>query len=355
MKFEDVVKQAIDKDASDILLAPGAPPSVRADGDLTYLGETPLGPQAVRAILDKVVGAERLAVLDERKRLDFALEFQGRRFRASAFSSQGALGLNLRLLPDHVPTPEQLGLPHLLSEFMGRAQGLVVLTGATGQGKTTTQASLIDFINRTSTRHVVTLEDPIEYVHKSQKSVMDQRELGRDFLRFHEALMGVVRQRPDVVLVGEMRDQDTMQAVLTVAETGHLVLSTLHTGDAVQAIPRLVESFPPSQHGLIRNQLASVLTAIVNQRLVKTVTGKLALATEVLINTPAMSRLIRDGHTEQIYGLMEIDARSGNRTMNHALEELVARRKVAPRTIEPYLVARESRVEAPRPARRARA
>jgi twitching motility protein PilT len=176
-------------------------------------------------------------------------------------------------------------------------------------------------------------------------SVLDQRELGRDFRAFHEALTGVVRQRPDIVLVGEMRDLDTMQATLSVAETGHLVLSTLHTGDAVQAIPRLVESFPPTQHGLIRNQLASVLLAIVNQRLVKGVNGKLQAAYEVFVNTPAMANIIRDGHTEQLYGLMEIDGKHGNRTMNAALEELVTRHKVAPRAIEPFIVQRESRSE----------
>ncbi len=352
MKFDDLVKAAIERGASDILLVAGAPPTIRADGDITPVGDAVLSRDIVRKLVAQVVGPKRLEALDASKRLDFAFEYLGRRFRASAFTARGAVGLNLRLLPDHIPTPEQLGLPPLLSQLMTRAQGLVLLTGATGQGKTTTQASLIDLINRTTTRHIVTLEDPIEYVHEPVKSVLDQRELGQDFLEFHDALRGVVRQRPDVVLVGEMRDQDTMQATLTVAETGHLVLSTLHTGDAVQAIPRLVESFPPSQQGLIRNQLANVLSAVVNQRLVKGLNGRLQLAVEVLVNTPAVANIIREGHTEQLYGLMEIDGKSGNHTMNAALQELVTRKKVAPRAIEPFLVSRESRRDGPKVKRR---
>lgn len=344
MTFDELVKAAIEREASDILLVVGSPATVRADGEMVPVGGV-LSHDIVRKLVHQVVGPERMKQLDQVKRLDFAFEHLGRRFRASAFLAQGEVGLNLRLLPEHIPSPEQLGLPPLLVNLMSRAQGLVLITGATGQGKTTTQASLIDSINRTSTRHVVTLEDPIEYVHRPSASVLDQREFGKDFLAFHEALAGVVRQRPDVVLVGEMRDLDTMQATLTVAETGHLVLSTLHTGDAVQAIPRMVESFPPSQQGLIRNQLASVLMAIVNQRLVKGVNGKLQAAYEVFVNSPAMANLIREGHTEQLYGLMEIDAKHGNRTMNAALEDLVNRKKVAPRVIEPFIVQRESRSE----------
>lgn len=344
MTFDDLVKAAIEREASDILLVVGSPPTLRADGEVSPLGGA-LTHDIVRKLVQQVVGPERMKELFAAKRLDFAIDHLGRRFRASAFLAQGEVGLNLRLLPERIPSPEQLNLPPLLVDLMSRAQGLILITGATGQGKTTTQASLIDYINRTSTRHIVTLEDPIEYVHVPNLSVLDQRELGRDFRAFHEALTGVVRQRPDIVLVGEMRDLDTMQATLSVAETGHLVLSTLHTGDAVQAIPRLVESFPPTQHGLIRNQLASVLLAIVNQRLVKGVNGKLQAAYEVFVNTPAMANIIRDGHTEQLYGLMEIDGKHGNRTMNAALEELVTRHKVAPRAIEPFIVQRESRSE----------
>lgn len=352
MKFDDLVLAAIEQEASDILLVAGSPPTLRVEGDIHALGKQALAHDVVRRLVGQIVGPKRLERLDDTKRLDFATDHRGRRFRASAFLARGAVGLNLRLLPDRIPTPEQLGLPPLLAQLMTRAQGLILITGATGQGKTTTQASLIDLVNRTEVKHIVTLEDPIEYLHAPKSSVLDQREYGTDFLEFHDALRGVVRQRPDIVLVGEMRDQDTMQATLTVAETGHLVLSTLHTGDAVQAIPRLVESFPPSQQGLVRNQLANVLMAICNQRLIKGSNGKLQLAMEVFVNTPAMSNLIREGHTEQLYGLMEIDAKSGNRTMNAALQELVSRRKVAPRAIEPFIVSRESRSEGGKSKRR---
>ena len=343
MNFDELMQVAVERQATDVLLVPGVQPALHVAGVLQRLEGPVLGPDDAKTLLERLVGATRFQAFEARRHLDFAFTSHDRRIRGSAFSTQGHVGVNLRLLPLQVPTPEQLGLPPVVPQFAKRAQGLLVFTGATGQGKSTTQASLVDLINRTSTRHVVTLEDPIEYVHHNQKGVVDQRELGVDFFDFREALRGVERQRPDVVLVGEMRDRETMQATLTLAETGHLVLTTLHTGDAVQAIPRLVESFPPEQQGLVRNQVADVLTAVVNQRLVKTHAGPLALAAEVLVNTPATANLIRLGHTEQLYGQMEVDAKSGNQTMNRALQELVSLHRVTHASVEPYLVSHESR------------
>lgn len=343
MNFDELMKVAVERQATDVLLVPGLQPALYVAGELVRLEGPALGNDDAKTLLERMIGAERYNAFRATKHFDFAFVSHDRRVRASAFSSQGHVGINLRLLPMHVPKPEQLGLPLVVQQLVRRAQGLVIFTGATGQGKSTTQASLVDLINRTSARHVVTLEDPIEYLHHADKAVIDQREFGVDFFDFRDALRGVERQRPDVVLVGEMRDRETMQATLTLAETGHLVLTTLHTGDAVQAIPRLVESFPAEQQGFVRNQLADVLAAIVNQRLIKTINGGLALAAEVFINTPAMANVIRLGHTEQLYGQMEVDAKSGNKTMNQALQELVNHHRVTQAMIEPYLVTHESR------------
>lgn len=351
MELDPLLSQAIAADASDVLLNPGAPPSMRVNGALAPMGAEPLDGGPVRGWLERLLDESARAALKRDKTHDFALERHGRRFRASAYLVGGNFGLALRLLPDVIPTPERLGLPTAITALIHRPGGLLVVSGATGQGKSTTQASLIDLLNRTQPCHVVTLEDPIEFVHHSQKAVIDQRELGRDFNDFAGALKHVVRQRPDVVLVGELREPEAMQAALTLAETGHLVIATLHSGDAVLTLPRIVESFEQGRQGLVRAQLAAVLLGVLNQRLLHGTSGKLVLAAEVLVNTPAVARLIRDGHFEQLYGAMEMDAPAGHQTMNHAIAALVARHAIARAEGHRHTMFRESLSSRPAEAR----
>ncbi|MBX7100821.1 MAG: PilT/PilU family type 4a pilus ATPase [Myxococcaceae bacterium] len=342
MELDPLLLQAIAADASDVLFNPGAPPSIRVNGVLSAMGTEPLADGPVRGWLEQWLDEPARESLKKDKTHDFALNRHGRRFRASAYTVGGSLGLALRLLPEVIPTPEKLGLPSSVTALVRRPGGLLVVSGATGQGKSTSQASLIDLLNRTQPCHVVTLEDPIEFVHHSQKAVIDQRELGRDFNDFAGALKHVVRQRPDVVLVGELREPDAMQAALTLAETGHLVIATLHSGDAVLSLPRIVESFEQGRQGLVRAQLAAVLLGVLNQRLLHGNSGRLVLAAEVLVNTPAVARLIRDGHFEQLYSAMEMDAPAGHQTMNHAIAGLVARHAVAKAEGQRHSMFRES-------------
>jgi twitching motility protein PilT len=247
-------------------------------------------------------------------------------------------------VPREPPSPEQCGLPGFLVECIQRPQGLILFTGATGQGKTTSQASLLAWLAQRYTRHIVTIEDPVEYDLPQGRAVIDQREVGRDTPSFVSALRRVVRARPDVVMVGEMRDLETIQTVLTLAQTGHVVLSTLHTGDATMAIPRMIEAFPQNAQGLARQELSAALVAVVNQRLVRRKgDGRMTAAVELLINTPAVSRHIREGHFEQIPTAMELDQKSGMRTMNRALEEMVSGGTIDPAEMQRNLVHRESR------------
>ncbi len=348
MNFDELVQAAVSRHASDVLVSPGSPPALRVNGALAFQEETAWPVDAGRRALDQLLTPPQLEQFTVRKTLDFAVTRHGRRFRCSAFHSKGHAGVAMRLLPEKIPTPEALGVPPLLTKLVHQPQGLIVFTGATGQGKSTTQASLIDVLNHEGPRYIVTLEDPIEYEHTSAKAVIDQRELGRDVPSISEALTHIVRQRPDVVMVGELRDEDSIRSTLTLAGTGHLVLTTLHTNDAVQAISRLVDGFTGSEQVMIRRQVASALLAVVNQRLVMGVRGSQVLAVEVLVNTPAVSKLIREGTLEQLYGVMEAESQSGSLTLNHSLEALVRAERIAPREAERYLSMRESRPALPK-------
>lgn len=351
MKLDELLELAIARNASDLLLSPGRPVSVRVQGVMSFLGDTPLSPELCRRVLGELVSAEMLARFDEHLELDFSVVRHARRFRGNAYVVDGAVGVALRLAPAEPPTPEVLRLPPVLLEMMQRPQGLILSTGATGQGKSTTQASLLAWLARNASKHVVTIEDPVEQTIPQGRSVIEQREVGRDTRSFLSALRHVVRARPDVVMVGEMRDLETIRSVLTLAETGHLVLSTLHTGDAAMAVPRIVEAFPESAQALVRQQLAASLLGVVNQRLVRRRDGSQVGAFEVLVQTPAIARLIRDGHEEQIVSAMEIDQRSGSKTLNRALSELVDAGEIDPHEMERHALRRESRPASQAPPR----
>ena len=327
MKWEQLLETAIRENAADILLSPGSPPVLRTGGELVPQPGDPLSGDVVRKVIERIIPARSVDLWQSHRDLDFAVDLAGRRFRGNAFFRRGEAGLALRLLPARIPTPEELGLPTILEELVLRPQGLVLFTGAAGQGKTTSQAALLAYLNARQARHIVTIEDPIEYVHEPARCVIDQREVGSDTANFATGLRQVLRQAPDVILVGEMRDLETISSVMSIAETGHLVLSTLHTHDAVQALLRIVDAYPEGARALVRTQLSLALSAVITQRLIRGEKG-LVLACEVLVNTPATAAQIRDGHFEMLYSAMELDHAHGSRTMNASLDALVTAGKL---------------------------
>ena len=325
MKLEELLSTAAERRASDILLTPGAPPAVRVHGQLHPLQTPPLD----RALTEEIV--RRMVPEAQRERLrrdfavDFALEFDSLRYRAQAYSTRRGVALALRLLPTVVGSPEQLGLPSALIDLVQRPQGLLLFTGATGQGKSTSQASLLQWLNRNTRKHIITIEDPIEFVHDGEQCLIEQREVGEHVASFADALRQTVRETPDVILLGEMRDPETVAAALQLAETGHLLLSTLHTNDAAQAVDRMVGVFPSAAQEAVRMQLSLSLLGVVNQRLLPSRGGGRVLAAELLLNTFAVGNLIREGRTDQLHNAMELDSESGMVTLTRSLDALVAR------------------------------
>ncbi|MFO0556768.1 MAG: PilT/PilU family type 4a pilus ATPase [Polyangiales bacterium] len=343
MNLDDLFQLALSKRASDILLSPGAPATLRVEGVLESATNNRLTGAQVDAAASVLLDPESLAKVRERVEYSGAADFGGERFRVSAYLRDRSVALALRHVPKSVATPEVLGLPAVMSDLVGRAQGLLLFAGASGQGKSTSQASLIDFLNRTTNRHVVTIEDPIEYVHVSQKCMIDQREIGRDSLSYEAALTHAMRENPDVILVGEMRSREAISAAIMLAEMGHLVLSTVHANDAVQTLHRILHTFSSESRGQVRMQLSLSLIGVLCQRLVLSKEGKLKLAAELLINTPAIAGQIREDRLEQIYNSMELDASSGMITMNHSLQNLVDKGVVDARVAERFMNAFQTR------------
>ncbi len=285
MKLEELMTAAAERRASDILLTPGAPPAVRVHGALHQLATPPLDAAMTEEIVRRMVPAAKRERLHTHFAVDFALEFDGRRYRSQAYTTRRGVALALRLLPAVVGTPEQLGLPLALVDLVQRPQGLLLFTGATGQGKSTSQASLIHWLNQHTQKHIITVEDPIEFLHDAGSCLIEQREVGEHVGSFGDALRQTVRENPDVILLGEMRDLDAIRAALQLAETGHLLMSTLHTNDAAQAIDRIVGAFPTDAQEVVRMQLSMSLLGIVNQRLLPSLAGGRVLAAELLLNT----------------------------------------------------------------------
>ena len=324
--MEDLLALLVRKGGSDLHISCGSPPRIRVDGVLLAVDHSPLTSDDTRRLATSVLTSDQIAKLDREYELDcsFGLEGQGR-FRANVFYQQGTVGCVLRLVPHEIAGFEQLGLPMETCErlCMMRA-GLVLVTGATGSGKSTSLAAMIDYVNRNRQCHVVTVEDPIEFAHKSSNCLITQREIGNDSLSFQKALRSVLRQDPDVVLVGELRDLETIEAALTLAETGHLTFGTLHTSDAVQSINRIIDVFPAHQQQQVRTQLSFCLEAVVSQQLLPLAMGRgRALGSEVMLTTSAIRALIREGKAHQIYSQIQTGGRLGMYTMAHSLAELV--------------------------------
>jgi twitching motility protein PilT len=337
LDFAQVLTAMITRRASDLHLSAGSQPMIRVRGQLTPLDEFPvLSPEDTRETIYSILTGEQRRRLENDWQLDFAYSVPNTaRFRVNAYFQRSALGAAFRLIPSELVPIDSLGLPPVVHELATRPRGIVLVTGPTGSGKSTTLASMIDEINATRAEHIMTIEDPIEFLHMHKKCIVNQRELGSDATSFSDALRAALRQDPDVILVGEMRDLDTIQTALTAAETGHLVFATLHTQDAPQTIDRVVDVFPPSQQGQIRVQLSVTLQGVLSQQLLPTADGAgRCVACEVLVPTPAVRNLIREGKVHQIPSVMQTGASVGMQTMDGALATLVRSGKIEPKLAE---------------------
>jgi twitching motility protein PilT len=324
--ISELLKLAATRGASDVLVSAGSPAVVRIDGGLVNASNVPLSREQARALVYSALRPDQIERFETERELDFALEVPGAgRFRGNAYFQRGAVTGAYRAIPSEIPSFDSLKLPPQLKAFAKLQQGLVLFCGPTGQGKSTTQASLIREINLTRRCHIITVEDPIEYVHKNDQAVIDQREVGDDTLSFGEALRRVLRQNPDVIQVGEMRDLETISCAVSAAETGHLVFATLHTNDSAQAIARIIDAVPPAQQGNVRSQLSLALHAVVSQRLIPRADGSgRVAAVEIMLCNTAVRHLIRDDKVHQIYSVMETHAKDGMVSMDASLKELYA-------------------------------
>lgn len=320
------LEQAIAKKASDLHLTIGVVPMLRIDGRLVAIPNEPvLTGETGEKLIKSLMTSEQMERLVEKKELDFSFGFDNTRFRTNVFYQKGYLAASLRLIEHQIKTLNELGLPPILEKFTTPSQGFVIITGPTGHGKSTTLAAMVEHINRGRTDHIVTIEDPIEYVFEHKKCIVSQREIGTDTYSFSRALRAVLREDPNVVLVGEMRDLETIEAALTVAETGHLVFTTLHTNSAAQTTDRIIDVFPPHQQQQVRMQLANVLLGVVSQRLIpKTNGGRLAVC-EIMVASSAVKNLIREGKTHQISNIIQTSASEGMISLDKVLAELVSK------------------------------
>ena len=324
----DLLKVMIEKGASDLHITTGSPPRIRVDGKLILLDHPSLAPAETKALCYSVLTDAQKHKFEENNELDLSFGVKGlSRFRGNVFMQRGAVAAAFRTIPFQIKTFQELGLPEIVNDLVKKPRGLILVTGPTGSGKSTTLATMVDRINSERQGHIITVEDPIEYIHNHKKSLINQREVNADTSSFKNALKYVLRQDPDVVLIGEMRDLETIEAALTVSETGHLTLATLHTNSAVQTINRVIDVFPPHQQEQIRTQLSFVLEGILAQQLIAKKSGQgRVLAMELLVPNPAIRNLIREDKVHQIYSMMQTgQARFGMQTMNQSLFDLYTR------------------------------
>ncbi|MFO7975284.1 MAG: type IV pilus twitching motility protein PilT [Candidatus Hydrogenedentota bacterium] len=324
MQLESLFELVAKQNASDLLISAGAPPMLRVNGRLYRTRNEALTAEDCEKLIYGALSPEQKERFEREKELDFSFAVgRKHRFRVNIYYQKQAVTAAFRPIPEKIPSLDKLGVPDVVESLAQRKQGLILVTGPTGHGKTTTQASMIDLINKSRECHIITIEDPIEFVHQHKKSIVDQREVGSDTNGFNQALKYVLRQDPDVILIGEMRDLETIQAALRAAETGHLVLATLHTNDAIQTVDRIIDVFPAAQQQQIRFMLSMTLLAVVSQRLIaRADSDGRVLATEVLLNNTAVANLVREGKTHQVYSIMETNYKEGMSTMDRSVKGL---------------------------------
>lgn len=329
--IEELLQVLVDNGGSDLHISAGASPKIRVDGQLLDTEYDVLRPEAAKSLIYSFLTGDQIARFEKDYEIDLSFGVEGMgRFRVNVFFQRGTVAAVLRIIPYHVRGFDELGLPRgICEQIAALPRGLVLFTGATGSGKSTSLAAMLDHINDTRCGHVVTVEDPIEFLHRNRNCLFNQREVGSDTQAFHKALRSALRQDPDVVLVGEMRDMETIESALTIAETGHLTFGTLHTSDAVQSINRIIDVFPAHQQQQVRTQLSFVVQAVFCQQLIPSASGSgRTLALEVLIANSAVRALIRDDKAHQIYSIIQTGGKKGMKTMNHSLCELVHRRLI---------------------------
>lgn len=328
--MDDVLKTCVARGASDLHLTVGLPPMLRIAGKLVPTEYPRLMPDMTKRLIYSVLNDKQKERYEKNWELDCSHGVRGfGRFRVNVFKQRGVVGSALRAIASTIPSRDELNLPPIIDDIVKRPYGLILVTGATGMGKSTSLACMLDKINNEKSCHIITIEDPIEYIHPHKKAMVNQREIGHDTLTWTNALRATLREDPDVILVGEMRDLETMSGTLTAAETGHLVFSTLHTSDAAQSIDRIIDVFPPHQQQQIKVQLAAVLTAVISQQLVPHVSGVSRLpACEVMVATSAIRSLIREGKTHQIYNALQTGSKYGMQTMEQSLFDLYKAKQI---------------------------
>ena len=330
MNIKMLLKEMMERRATDLHLTVGAPPTIRIDGELTRMEYDPLTPNETQSLVYSLLKDDQKKRFELDSELDFAFGIKGlSRFRANVFTQRGCVASAIRVIPYEIMGFEELGLPDIIAHLADKRQGLILVTGPTGCGKSTTIASVIKRINSKRRCHIITIEDPIEYVHHHDKSIVNQREIGSDTESFGQALKYLLRQDPDVALIGEMRGLETMSVALNVAETGHLTLATLHTNSTYESINRIIDTFPAAAQSQVRSQLSFVLLGVLTQQLIPRARGTgRSLASEVLICTPAVKACIRDDKLHQIYGMMQAGHKHGMQTMNQSLYQLYYNREI---------------------------
>ncbi|MCX5867813.1 MAG: type IV pilus twitching motility protein PilT [Proteobacteria bacterium] len=353
-RIDALLKAQLENNASDLHLSVGTPPVFRIHGDLVPLKSRELSANDAQVLLHEILNDVQKEKLQNEWEIDLAYEIEGGRFRVNIFTERKGLGAAFRMIPVKIATVEELGLPQALKKMAELSKGLVLVTGATGSGKSTTLAALIDYINNSRNEHIITVEDPIEFVHGNKKSLIHQREVGQHTHSFAAALRSALREDPDIILVGEMRDLETIELAITAAETGHLVFGTLHTSSASRTIDRIINVFPTSQQDQIRMMLSESLKGVVSQNLCRKVDGKGRVAAlEIMMGTHALSNLIREGKTYQILSLIQTGKKEGMQTMDQALMDLLMSKKITAAEAFSYAVEKktfESYQQGSRPA-----
>ena len=343
VSMHQLLEEIVEQKASDLHITAGVPPVFRVDGEMRPSSHEALAPEQTEQLIYSVLREDQRKRFEQTHELDLSFGVKGlSRFRMNVFLQRGVVAAAIRMIPYDIPAYETLGLPLMVKTFADAPSGLILVTGPTGSGKSTTLAALVDRINNTKAKHIITVEDPIEYIHQHKRSIVNQREVNADTRSFVEALRYILRQDPDVILIGEMRDLETIQSALTIAETGHLVFATLHTNSTFEAINRMVDMFPSNQQKQVLSQLAFVLKGVLTQQLVPKKGGGRINVSEVLICTPAVSAVIREAKTHQIYSLMQAGQKFGMQTMNQGLLAAYLARKI---TLENTLGRSPNRVE----------